>query len=296
MSKLALGTVQFGLNYGINNVGGIIPQDEVFLILDEASKSSLIEILDTASVYGASEKVIGEYAKSRGKRFNVVSKVPNCKPDEIEDYLNKSLNILNLSSLYGYIFHDFNFYLHNPSGLDKLIEFKQNKKINKIGFSLYYPDDLDRLLSEKIAFDLVQVPFSVFDQRFVDYFDKLKSLGVEIHVRSIFLQGLAFKNPGTLTGNFEKIKEKITYLNNLALSKNVSIVDICLAYGITNNFIDKVVFGVDSLSQLKDIISSSRNTEKLIDIVKNLNIFKIDDEEILIPSKWNNAISTGATK
>lgn len=295
MSKLALGTVQFGIDYGINNQRGMVPIDEVFTILDEAVNSS-IDTIDTASTYGESELIIGKYLKENKNSFNVVSKVPKCERSQIPSNLEKTLIKLNLTSLYGYIFHDFKSYLDDPSSLDVILELKRSGKIKKAGFSLYYTNELDRLLENGIEFDLVQVPYNVFDQRFAGYFKKLKKLGVEIHVRSIFLQGLVFKDPVALTGDFEKIKEKISYLNNLALINNVSIADICLAYGITNNFIDKVIFGVDSFGQLKEIISSSKKSEKLIDILKDLSFLKVDDEEIIIPSKWNKAMSAGASK
>jgi aryl-alcohol dehydrogenase-like predicted oxidoreductase len=286
MSKLALGTVQFGLDYGINNKTGQIPKKEVFKILDFAS-SNEIKLLDTAYNYGNSEKVIGEFLKQNRNNFKIISKLPNVKLEEVEIYFQKTLLNLSISSIYGYLLHDFNLFLENPSVLNKLIDLKKSKKIKKLGFSLYYPKDLEYLIKNNIGFDLVQVPFNIFDQRFAKYFPLLKDKKVEIHIRSVFLQGLFFKDPNTLPKKLIKAKSKLKIVQVLAKKLNVSVSSVCLNFALLNSFIDQAIIGVDKLDDLKENLANLKHRKLVKDIYKELEKLHIIDEQIILPVNWN---------
>lgn len=284
-NKVALGTAQFGMNYGINNLRGKIPRDEVFDILNLALESG-INTLDTAYSYGESETLIGEFIAENKKDFHIVSKLPKCELSEVENILNSSLLKLNIDAFYGYMIHDFQYYIKNPGIWDILENLKSNGKIDKIGISLYYPYELEYLIKNGIEMDLIQVPYSIFDQRFEQYFSKLKSSNVEIHVRSVFLQGLIFKNPDELNNHFEKIKEKIVYLNSISTILDVPIAALCINFAILNKFVDKVVVGVDSADNLHDIILSSKYHLKVNNVLNELSNFKEKDENIILPVNW----------
>lgn len=284
-NKVALGTAQFGMNYGINNLRGKIPRDEVFDILNLALKSG-VNTLDTAYSYGESETLIGEFIAENKKDFHIISKLPKCELSEVENILNSSLLKLNIDAFYGYMIHNFQYYIKNPDIWNILETLKSNGKIEKIGISLYYPYELEYLIKNGIKMDLIQVPYSIFDQRFEQYFSKLKNSDVEIHVRSVFLQGLVFKNPDELLGHFEKIKEKIIYLNSISTKLNVPIAALCINFAILNEFVDKVVVGVDSADNLHDIVSSSKYHIKVNDVLYELSNFKENDENIILPVNW----------
>jgi aryl-alcohol dehydrogenase-like predicted oxidoreductase len=283
--KLALGTVQFGLDYGINNKIGKVSEDEVFKILEHAHKQD-ITILDTAYNYGESEKVIGKYLKNFPNTFNVISKFPNSSVCKIEDVFEESLSRLNIKRMYGYMFHDFKTFLNDPQIYDIFNKLKAKGKIEKIGFSLYYPEDLKYLFDNKIEFDIVQVPYSVFDQRFENYFKELKKRNVEIYARSVFLQGLVFKNTESLDDKFNSIKPKIEKLQVLSKKTNISISALCLNFAALNNDIDNVVIGIDSLKNLEDNISDLKFIDKIKNIYNELKNLKEDDEFILLPFNW----------
>lgn len=285
-NKLVLGTVQFGMDYGINNSSGQVGADEVNKILSYACDSGVL-MLDTAHTYGNSEEVIGQFVKQSGKSFKIISKVP--KPEagkNIASYLEESLKKLNSTKLYAYLFHNFDSYKENPQLLDQLQELKKSLKVEKIGFSLYYPSELDYLLENKIDFDIVQVPYSVFDQRFEKSFEQLKKLGKEVHVRSVFLQGLVFKKSNNLSGNFVKIKDKIAELNQLAENSNLTISGLCLGFAVLNEKIGKIVIGVDSLENLKENIKDLSQITKIESIYEELKQLKEDDEQIILPINW----------
>ncbi|MFA4884237.1 MAG: aldo/keto reductase [Candidatus Margulisiibacteriota bacterium] len=285
MNKLTLGTVQFGLDYGVNNQRGKVPREEVFAILDEAAAAG-VDLLDTAYGYGESETVIGEYLRFKKNYFQLVSKLPKCQVAEAPNYLAETLQRLGRTSLYGYIFHDFETYRFQPVIYDWLVEQKRSGKIAKIGFSLYYPKELDELLTNEVPFDLVQFPYSIFDRRFEDYLPTLKRKGIEVHVRSVFLQGLAFKNPAELDPSFNAIKDKITSLRSLASLNNISIQAICLNYAVLNDQVDQVIVGVDSPENLKELILAAGRSSEVAGLLPELDQLKEQNEEILLPFNW----------
>lgn len=291
MSKLALGTVQFGLNYGINNTRGKIEKSDVFEIL-KLAQSNDIEVLDTAHAYGDSEQVIGEYLKDNKDSFKIVSKVPEIDGGQsLDQYLQESLTNLNCSKLYAYLFHSFKSYKNNPALLQELVDLKSSSKIEKIGFSLYFPSELEYLLKNNINFDILQVPYSILDQRFEPYFENLKNRGIEIHVRSVFLQGLVFKDHLKLEGVFEKVSDKLAKLNSISNKTGLSIAALCLGFVAANVNIDKVIVGVDNkdnlLENIKDASSSSINeVEK---VYSQLKVLREDNEDIILPINWKTS-------
>lgn len=284
-NKLVLGTAQFGMNYGISNKRGKIPKDEVFKILNEALKSG-IDTFDTAYAYGESESVLGEFIKTFQKDIKIISKLPKCGPSEVENFFNISTDRLGIDSLYGYYIHSFQNYMENPGIWEVLQEMKACRKIEKIGFSLYYPAELEYIINNNINVDMIQVPYSIFDRRFEKYYSTLLHKNIEVYVRSIFLQGLGFKDPSELTGNFEKMKEKILTLRSISNRINVPVVSLLLNFAILNNYVNRIVIGVDSLENISEIIYSLTQIEEVKQIMEDLSCFREDDEQIILPVNW----------
>ena len=285
MAKLMLGTVQFGLDYGVNNLSGRVPKKEVFDILNTAAKNDVLD-LDTAVAYGQSEQVIGDFLKSNKNNFNIVSKLPLCDSSQVSKHVFGSLNRLGLKKIYGYLFHDFNHFQKDPKILDELLLLKNEDYICKVGFSLYFPRELEWLLNNNVPFDIVQVPFSVFDQRFSRLFPLLKNRGVQIHTRSVFLQGLVFKKEDDLQDRFLKLKPKIKKLNNLAEFRQISVADVCLSFALLNEYVDKVIIGVDCKSHFEDNLNSLK---KFFSEKYDLNDFyglQENDEKVILPINW----------
>ena len=285
MSKIILGTAQFGMDYGVNNRRGRIPEKDVFAILDRASKDG-IGTIDTAYLYGCSEEIIGAFIKSGKNTFKVVSKLPKCASEGVSKIFEETLKRLGMPSLYGYLIHSFESYEKDKRLWDELKKLKAEGRVEKIGFSLYLPAELERLFKEGIDIDILQLPFSVFDQRFDPYLAEIKNNGIELQVRSIFLQGLVFKDLECLDTYFVKIKDKLEVLNALSVKLGVSIVSLCVNFTVANKFIDKVVVGVDSLLDLVEIISASKAGFLSKDVMHEIKNMRIDDEDILLPFMW----------
>lgn len=285
--RLALGTVQFGVDYGISNTRGKVPREEVFQILECAYLNG-VDTLDTAYNYGESEKIIGEFIKSTGHGFKVISKLPTGKSgEEIEQVLDMSLKNLNTDSVYGYLFHDFNSFKKDSSLLNTVLQIKETGKISKVGFSLYYPEELQYLIDKKVSFDIIQIPYNIFDQRFAEYFDQLKKDGVEIHVRSVFLQGLFFLKPEELKDRFIEVRPQITLLNSIAKRLNLTISSLCINFVLNSKYIDKIVIGVDNLSNLKENLDSLSDAKKVAQVNKELEGLRIENEQIILPTNWS---------
>ena len=273
-NKLVLGTVQFGCQYGINSVGKPDTQ-MVSKILDEAHKGG-ITILDTSAAYGNAEEVLGIVAAAR--EFKIISKYP--KSDKsVFVTLDESLKCLGCSKLYGYLLHHFSVYTENKAVWNDFVQLKAEGKVEKIGFSLYEPYELDLILNDGVPFDLIQIPFNIFDRQFEPYFEQLKQMNVEIYVRSTFLQGLFFKDRDTLPEKLLPLKPYLEVLDKYAEETGLSVAEVALNYNVQNPYIDGVLIGVDTKDQLLTNFQSV--SEKYVELS-----VEVKETELLKPINW----------
>jgi len=284
-SKIALGSAQFGMPYGVNNQRGQIPKAEIFEILS-LGRSSGLHMIDTAAAYGNSEEIIGEYLRREGSVYDVVSKLSKGKDGTIRESAATSLKKLGVEKLYGYIFHAFSDYEKSPKVWDELGFLRSEGIIKKIGFSLYYPHEIEYFTERRVVPDIVQLPYSVFDRRFEPFFDRLQSFGIEIHIRSVFLQGLIFKNPENLSAKLSRLKDKLVLLNKIALEFGVPVFAICLNFALRNSYIDKVVVGVDSLANFKELLTCFEYEDAMEKVMSKLEGLIENDEKIVLPVNW----------
>jgi aryl-alcohol dehydrogenase-like predicted oxidoreductase len=283
--KLCLGTAQFGLNYGINNSRGKILKGDVVEILNFAHKN-FVFLLDTASAYGNSETVLGESLSKLGKQFKIVTKYPANQQIHPAVLIDTSLQQLKTEKIYGYLFHNYSAFQEHPDYIDDMLKIKECGKAFKIGFSLYYPVEAEYILKNNIPCDIVQVPYNIFDQRFERIFPALKARGIEIHIRSVFLQGLFFAHPDRLDEQFAGIRCLLYELSDISRKEHMTMSTLCLGFVDANKYIDRIIVGVDSLDNLKENIC---NYNKLSDISINFQQFRnfsIVDEGIILPFKW----------
>ena len=279
LNKLALGTAQFGLDYGITNSEGKVQVEEVELILGCAKENS-INTLDTAASYGNSEEVLGSIGISD---FQIITKTIPLKNgvDEVIKHFQQSLTFLNKSSVNGLLIHNVNEIEHkNFNTLFKeLTELKRQGLVNKIGFSIYTPEQVDFLL-KNFDFDLIQVPFNIFDNRLIQggQLQALNNKGMEVHARSVFLQGvlLDFNN---LSNYFSPWKKEFSIYQETVKDNGLSLLECALNFVLNIREIDKVLVGVNSERQLKEIIQAVKRRS-------NLSAYPINDINLLNPSLW----------
>lgn len=287
LEKLALGTVQFGIAYGVTNKTGLPSVNEVDEII-KLARSAGIKLLDTAPSYGCAGKRLGCLGVS-GMR--VVSKVSindlkaGNVDEHLDDQISTNLNDLKLSRLDAILVHD-PVKLMSKKGCDvwkKLSGWKEDGLVKKIGYSVYDLTELEALFVD-FPPDVVQLPVSVADRRFErsGWLHKLKEKNVETHVRSIFLQGLLLDDT-FLPRIFEKT-EFFECWKKWSYSKGASRLSLCLKYVLQNPLIDKVLVGVQSKKQLMDIIDAASIPNE-VEFPEELFI---EQSILLNPSNWTN--------
>jgi aryl-alcohol dehydrogenase-like predicted oxidoreductase len=251
-----LGTAAFGQPYGISNSNTLTTKKEINSILEYCLENG-INTLDTAQSYGDSEKILGENGI---KNFLVVTKVfceRNYKKGELELKVRTSLKRLGIQKCHGLLIHNDDA-LQGPRGgviaseLRALVELGLTKKI---GFSTYDPKEADIILS-KFHLDLVQIPMNLFDRRAVEggFIEKWSSNRTEVHLRSVFLQGLLVKEPANSQKKSDPIPaEECAKYINICRSSRISPLDGCLSYVFKNAPSARVVVGPTSTQELKEI-------------------------------------------
>ncbi|MCG8523333.1 MAG: aldo/keto reductase [Pseudomonadales bacterium] len=258
--KIALGTVQFGLEYGVANAQGRVSRETAQEILDVARDLG-VDILDTAAAYGNSEQVLGRAGIGD---FKVVSKVP---PGEvyaqaprqwIENCIHQSLENLECNSLYGLLLHR-PLELLEPNGerlYAALLSAKQKGLVEKIGVSVYGPEDLEKL--NHFHFDLVQAPMNILDRRLKNsgWLERLSLRGTEVHIRSAFLQGLLLMPDKRRPEYFAPWGALLSEYDTWRKTKGLTPVQACLGYLSSHPEIDRIVVGVDAPAQLKEIVAA----------------------------------------
>lgn len=288
-NRLALGTAQFGMDYGIANKTGKIAPNECSLILAKASAAG-VNTIDTASLYGSSETVLGNIG-TRG--FRVVTKLPGLPGVQtdisrwVREQLAASLSRLQQARVYALLLHR-PLDLLSPNGATlfrALLDLKAEGLAVKVGYSIYSPAELETLSSQFPA-DIVQIPGSVFDRRFRNsgWLTRLAGAGVEVHMRSAFLQGLLLTPPETLQERFSPWQPLLSAWHVWCKENGLSPFEACLAYALNDSAIDRVVVGVDSASQLSEILSVAANNR-----LRNLELparFQTSDENLVNPATW----------
>lgn len=285
MNKIILGTAQLGLDYGINNHNGKPSELNSIAILDEACLKG-IERLDTADAYGDAIDLIGKYHKNHNK-FKILNKFSFS--DDNRDIVGKAekvLEKLRISAFDVCSYHFFNDFIDDNKSEDKLIELKKRKLTNKIGISIYSNEEFEKVINSEII-DVIQVPYNILDNenKKGDLIIKAKQKGKEIHVRSVFLQGLFFIDENNIIPKLRPLVPYLKNIKNYCDFQNISINELSLGYVTTNPNIDGVLMGVDSAKQLKDNLSCM-NSENVTSIKKFVETIDVKEVELLNPVNW----------
>jgi aryl-alcohol dehydrogenase-like predicted oxidoreductase len=280
--QIGLGTVQFGMDYGISNENGVPEEEEISAILGAASEAG-IRYIDTAEAYGNAQVRLGREDLSS---FELIGKVAAGRPSwEIQSSVQQSLEELRIQQFHALLAHEFRDPMSDYAWWAEMLSLKQKGLTKKIGFSVYYPEQLDEIAKRQLPFEFVQLPFNLYDRRFEDRFEDLRRAGVEIHVRSIFLQGLFFIPPEELSSHFNQIRDQHGLLHEQSHAFELGIAEACLSLALLSNAIDCVVVGVTSLAELSEIVRAGQN---ILDNPERYSLpdFRISDEKIILPQNW----------
>lgn len=290
--RLGLGTVQFGVPYGISNRHGIVTPVEVASILRRA-RSAGVEMLDTAPAYGVSQKVLGDSgASSLG--FKLVTKSPvDGAVESWRPNLESSLAELKIKSAHGWLAHRAGDLLgsHARQVREIMLRAKADGLISRIGASVYSLEEVEALYAPSgndRVFDLIQLPASIFDRRMIKsgWLKRLKEMDVEIHVRSAFLQGLLFMGVKDLPPALFEARRALVKIEALSVELGVRRSALALGYLKSLGLVDVVLCGVTSVDELEQLIQDQA-WESPHGFV--WDEFEITDEAILNPSKWGKS-------
>ena len=292
-SKIGLGTVQWGVEYGISNINGITPSAEAKRILKNARHCG-INTIDTAYDYGIAEKVLGVNDISD---FKVCTKIPSAKGIDTEEgikkhyesCLNNSLKNLKRDRVEYLLLHDCNDLLgnHHKKVASMMNKYKNTGKAIKVGFSAYSSEQIN-LAIKNFAPDIVQVPFSILDRRLLEcgILKELKDRDIEVHARSIFLQGLLLMEPRELNRYFSPFLSQIRSWHELCKKQKTKPLDLALYYAVSQQSIDKCIIGISTLNQLKEAINSLKDNQFDIDPRELTKLGKMP-KGLLNPTLWN---------
>ena len=287
MNRIVLGGAQLGLPYGILNGGETLSREEVARILDTAVDHG-IDSIDTAIAYGQSESIIGETSQNR---FKIISKLPPLPVDisNVSEWVHSqvqgSLSRLKCTSLDALL-------LHRPQDLTGahgaelyavIGSLMAEKMIHRFGVSIYSPVDLEGIIG---TFDIhvVQAPLNVFDRRILGVTDQLSALNIEVHARSVFLQGVLIASPKDRPQRFEPWSEHFSLFDQWVHSSGVSAMACCLGFALQQPGIAKLVIGTTSAESLDEIMNSIPNS--VLEVPTHL---QSSVEQLIDPRFWNAA-------
>lgn len=289
-NKIILGTVQFGLDYGINNSNGKPSQDIVNELLDAAFDKQ-VRVLDTAEAYGDSQEVIGRYHKQSANQFEIITKFSSARTDlpiDIKERVKANIETLGVDRLYCYMFHNYaDFKAYYSAFENNILGLKEDGLIKKLGVSIYNNEELEDLLNYE-TIDVIQLPFNLLDnaKQRASALKVAKSKGIEIHTRSVFLQGLFFKDLATIPEKIKPISNSLKEIKEIAKSNDIELSRLAINYAYQQDFIDNVLIGVDTVKQLNENLQLIENpiSKEVMGKIDEINIV---EKLLLNPSNWN---------
>lgn len=294
--ELCLGTVQFGMDYGVFNQP---KKDPAYCIqcLDYATQNG-INAIDTAAAYGIAEEVTGAFlAKQtvpREKLFLSTKLMPNClddcKPSEyasvIRERLKHSLEVLHTYYVDAYYLHSSR-YAFQEEILDALTVVQHEGLAKKVGVSVYYPEEAEACFRSPFV-KYIQMPYSIFDHRMKEkgVFEKADAAGCSVDVRTVFIKGLIRLKDEEIPSHLAKAKPILLKLDQLCRETGFSRIDLAMGYVKREQSVRHLVFGIRNMEQLKEDIDSFQK-EIPEEIFREIdNEFSGIDADLVVPSLW----------
>jgi aryl-alcohol dehydrogenase-like predicted oxidoreductase len=282
--KIAIGTAQFGMPYGISNQNGQIHENEITKILDFAYENG-INTLDTAKAYGISEQAIGNYLKQRpDSKWTIITKLSETGmsiSDQIKDSTEKLTIYPDVIMAHSAkLFLNDKFQIELSDAMGKI-------NISKVGVSLYNLNEIYQVLESTLKPDVIQLPMNILDTRLYRsrILSQLYEKGIEIHIRSAFLQGLFYLPETKLNKRFSDAVPYLGKLKSIAAKAGLTLAELSLLWLINLKEVRKVIIGVDEATQLKIHLQTiNKNVDS--SIFEDALSIHYENENVLNPSLW----------
>jgi aryl-alcohol dehydrogenase-like predicted oxidoreductase len=285
-NRLALGTAQFGLRYGIANRSGQVNRGDARTIVAYAAEAGLTT-LDTAMAYGDSETRLGEIGVAG---WQVISKLPalphGCSEvsSRVWAQTRDSLRRLRVAQLHGLLLHRPQDLLeqNGPALYETLQALKERGAVEKIGVSIYDPDEL-AVLTPRFRLDIVQAPFNVIDRRLVTsgWLARLHAAGIDVHARSLFLQGLLLMESAVRPEYFNRWQSLLKRWQGWLEEQGLTPLRACLGFVLSHPEVDRAVVGVDCIEHLHAVVADAAKPP-----VTPPASLTSDDADLINPSRW----------
>lgn len=285
-NKVIIGTANFSEDYKILDQKKTFSSKKISSILADSKKLN-IDTIDTSYNYRGVESKLGKYNLQNWK---IITKLPKLNllkgavEEEIFKYALISIKRLNIKYLNTILLSDISqiFTVDGHKIMEGLIKLKEIGLVKQIGFSVYFPREVKKIL-KLFKPDVIQLPYSVIDRRFEEnnLIKNIHDMGIEIHARSIFLQGLLITTQSNRAKYFnKKWKKTFTLWDDFITKNNLDPIKVCMSYVFKNKYISKVIIGLDTQKKLQD---SVKILKRKITYPENF----CKDENLLIPYKWN---------
>lgn len=265
LSRLTLGTVQLGMDYGIANTAGKPDFERSAALLDAAAAGG-INSFDTAAAYGDSEAVLGRYFAGRPAGAPdplIITKMKTGAAQPLDRgrllaavraSVEGSLARLRRGRVEALMLHSAaDLLLHGEAIVRAMEDVRDEGLAGRIGVSVYTSREADEALRYS-AFDAVQIPVNVMDTRFSQSgaLERLKAAGIIVFVRSVFLQGLFFRDPDTLPAGLSEAGPYLRILREAARIEGMTVAQ--LAFGHVRDLpgVTSLVVGAETADQVRE--------------------------------------------
>jgi aryl-alcohol dehydrogenase-like predicted oxidoreductase len=286
MNRLALGTVQFGLRYGVANTSGQVAPTAIAAILRRAREAG-IDTLDTAIAYGESEARLGDAGVASWRLVTKLPPLPQEMADVgtwVESEVQGSLQRLKTTRLDALMLHKAADLLgpYSKACIRALEDMKARGWVRSIGVSIYAPEDIAAVWPMWRP-DIVQAPCNVFDRRLIQsgWLGRLSEAGVRVHIRSAFLQGLLLMPRATQPKWFDPWRGLLDRWAASCVQLETTPLAAALAFVLAQPGVERLVVGVDSLAQLDEILVAARARAVL-----PADDLYSEDRDLIDPSRW----------
>ena len=277
------------MTYGIASLFGKPSSEQVRQILAIAETRGVASI-DTAMSYGQSEEILGHIGV---KQFGVITKLPQPPASAVDlvqwviDQVKASLNKLRVSSLEALLVHHVSHLteFNGPQLIRGMSLAKERGLAKKIGVSIYSPGELD-IVYRFMCPDFVQAPVNVMDRRLetTGWLARLHERSVEVHARSVFLQGLLLVPNQGMPQKFSRWQHFWTRWQEELSRSRVSAVEACLSYPLSLSQLTGIVVGVDNPQHLQAIAAVFDSQIS----AHEWTFMECADETLLNPSMWDS--------
>lgn len=294
--ELCLGTVQFGMDYGVFDTP---KKDSEYCItcMDYATQNGICSI-DTAAAYGMAEEVTGAFLQKKTiarEKLQICTKfLPNILDDyEQKDYkrvikenLEKSLRTLNLDYVDTYLLHSAR-YAFRPDILEALSSVQKEGLAAHVGVSVYNPEEALACFESPYV-DYIQVPYSVFDHRMKEYgiFDAEKKRNCTIDVRTVFIKGLIRLTQEEVPKHLAGANPILAKLDEFCKKTGYTRIELAMGYVKREKEVKHLVFGIRDMMQLKEDIAAFERTIPEYVFTEMEESFAELDTNIVVPSLW----------